>query len=141
MSNQTIVSNVLLTVFSWGVRCNARTELEDMLPALRVLHPRGSIGDVCEARIEIGARNWLAASRMLRQIDERGDGSPIVWALSSWCLHSLDDIEWQRLAHDVLDSGNDTAIAIVDRFLARMHDAASTGYRSDDMRARVAEAL
>jgi type III secretion protein HrpB1 len=141
MSNPLIVSNALLAVYSWGVRCGARAELEDMLQAIRVLQPRGAIGDVCEARMEIGACNWLAASRILREADERGDGSPIVWALSSWCLHMLDDIEWQRLAHAVLDSGNDTAIAIVDRFLTRIGDAAPAGYRSDDMRARVGEAL
>jgi type III secretion protein HrpB1 len=141
MSNPPVVSNVLLTMFSWGVRCGARTELDDMLEAVRVLHPRGAIGDVCEARMEIGARNWLAASRILRQIDERGEGSPIVWALSSWCLHSLDDIEWQRQAHAVLDSGNDTAVAIIDRFLTQTDDTAYSGYRHDDMRTRVAEAI
>ncbi|WGS54173.1 HrpB1 family type III secretion system apparatus protein [Paraburkholderia sp. D15] len=141
MSNPSVVSNVLLTMFSWGVRCGARAELEDMLQALRVLQPHGPLGDICEARLEIGSANWLAASQVLRQIDERGEGSPIVWALQSWCLYTLDDIEWQRCAHDVLASGNDTATAIVDRFLAPADDGAHLGYRSDDMRARVAEAL
>jgi type III secretion protein HrpB1 len=141
MSNPPIVSNVLLAVFSWGVRAGARAELEDLLQALRVLHPRGAIGDVCEARMEIGAGNWLAASQVLRQVDARGDGSPIVWALSSWCLHAQDDIEWQRLAHAVLDSRNATAIAIVDRFLPEARDDAHLAYRNDDARVRVAEAL
>ena len=71
MSNPQIVSNILLTMFSWGVRCDSRAELEDMLPALRVLHPHGPTGDICEARIEIGSSNWLGASQVLRQIDER----------------------------------------------------------------------
>jgi type III secretion protein HrpB1 len=135
------VSNVLLEVFSWGVRAGTRAELEDVLQALRVLHPHGAIGDVCEARMEIGARNWLAASQVLRQVDARGDGSPIVWALSSWCLHAQDDIEWQRLAHAVLDSGNATAIAMIDCFLPRAeYDAHSSAHHAD-ARTRVAEAL
>lgn len=141
MSNPQLVSNVLLAMFSWGVRCGARAELEDMLQALRVLQPQGPIGDICEARLEIGSGNWLAASQILRQIDERGEGSPIVWALQSWCLYTLEDIEWQRCAHAVLGSGNDTATAIVDRFLTPVDENGHFGYRSDDMRARVAEAL
>jgi type III secretion protein HrpB1 len=138
------VSNVLLEVFSWGVRAGTRAELEDVLQALRVLHPHGAIGDVCEARMEIGARNWLAASQVLRQVDARGDGSPIVWALSSWCLHAQDDIEWQRLAHAVLDSGNTTAIAMIDCFLPRAEYTeygAHSSAHHDDARTRVAEAL
>jgi type III secretion protein HrpB1 len=141
MSNPHVVSNVLLTMFSWGVRCGARAELEAMLQALRVLQPHGAIGDICEARLEIGSGNWLAASQVLRQIDERGDGSPIVWALQSWCLYTLDDIEWQRCAHAVLGSTNDTAIAIVDRFLTRDSESGNLGYRNDDVHARVTEVL
>lgn len=141
MSNQLLVSNALLAVFSYGVRCGARAELEEMLQAVRVLQPRGAIGDVCEARMEIGARNWLAASRILREADARGEGGPIVWALHSWCLHALGDVEWQRLAHAVLDSGDATAMAIVDRFLPHAQEETQAGYRHDDVRARVSEAL
>ncbi|MGF6483064.1 HrpB1 family type III secretion system apparatus protein [Paraburkholderia sp. JPY419] len=141
MSNPQVVSNILLTMFSWGVRCGSRAELEDMLPALRVLHPHGPTGDICEARIEIGSSNWLAASQVLRQIDERGDGGPIVWALQSWCLYTLGDIEWQRCARTVLASGHPTAIAIVDRFLAPTGNDDQAGYRSADAHARVTEAL
>jgi len=138
MSNSSGVSDVLLTMFSWGVRCGARAELEDMLQAVRVLHPHGATSDVCEARMEIGAGDWLAASQLLRQADARGDGNPVVWALQSWCLYSLDDIEWQRLAHAVLDSGNETATAIVARFLPQQ---AQADYRGDNTRERVAQAL
>ncbi|MBY8606286.1 HrpB1 family type III secretion system apparatus protein [Burkholderia arboris] len=141
MSNPQIVSNILLTMFSWGVRCDSRAELEDMLPALRVLHPHGPTGDICEARLEIGSSNWLGASQVLRQIDERGDGGPISWALQSWCLYMLGDIEWQRCARAVLANGHPTAIAIVDRFLAAASDDQPAGYRSTDASARVMEAL
>ncbi|WP_144114306.1 HrpB1 family type III secretion system apparatus protein [Paraburkholderia sp. BCC1886] len=142
MSNPQLVSNVLLTIFSWGVRSGARAELEEMLQALRALQPNGPIGDICEARLEIASGNWLGASQTLRQVDERGEGSPIVWALQSWCLYTLDDIEWQRYAQAVLASGHDTATAIVDRFLTHHEDEAShVGYRHDDMRVRVSEAL
>ncbi|KML60524.1 hypothetical protein VL15_09070 [Burkholderia cepacia] len=141
MSNPQVVSNILLTMFSWGVRCGSRAELEDMLPALRVLHPHGTTGDICEARLEIGSSNWLAASQVLRQIDERGDGGPISWALQSWCLYMQSDIDWQRCARAVLANGHPTAIAIVDRFLAAASDNQQVGYRSADAHARVAEAL
>ncbi|WP_175865929.1 HrpB1 family type III secretion system apparatus protein [Burkholderia cepacia] len=141
MSNPQVVSNILLTMFSWGVRCGSRAELEDMLPALRVLHPHGASSDICEARLEIGSSNWRAASQVLRQIDERGDGGPIVWALQSWCLYMLGDIEWQRCARAVLAISHPTAIAIIDRFLAAASEDQHMGYRSADALARVAEAL
>ncbi|WP_322074588.1 HrpB1 family type III secretion system apparatus protein [Burkholderia cepacia] len=141
MSNPQVVSNILLTMFSWGVRCGSRAELEDMLPALRVLHPHGASSDICEARLEIGSSNWRAASQVLRQIDERGDGRPIVWALQSWCLYMLGDIEWQRCARAVLAISHPTAIAIIDRFLAAASEDQHMGYRSADALARVAEAL
>ncbi|WP_179257824.1 hypothetical protein [Burkholderia sp. AU6039] len=77
---------------------------------------------------------------MLRPIDERGDGGPIVWALQSWRLYMHGDIEWQRCARAVLAISHPTAIAIVDRFLAAASEDQHMGYRSADAHARVAEA-
>ncbi|RZF23375.1 hypothetical protein EVC45_44980 [Paraburkholderia sp. UYCP14C] len=111
------VLDVLLWIFSEGLHLDARTDLEDLLLLLRQIHPRRVIVDICEVRMLIKWQRWLDASRLLRQIDARGQGSPVLAALQSWCLYRLADHDWKRCAVEVLRSGDPAALAVVAKFL------------------------
>lgn len=117
------VLGVLLSIFSVGLRTGAHAELEDLLIVLRMLHPKHTVADICEVRLLVNSRRWMDALRLLRQIDEEGNGSPVVSALQAWSLHVLDDRDWRRCVAAVLHSGDPVAIAIVATFLRISGDA------------------
>jgi type III secretion protein HrpB1 len=111
------VLKVLMSVFYGGVKINARSDSEDLLLALRTLVGPGALIELCDARLRIRGGDWPEASRILLQLNEQGNGSPIVWALRALCLKMLDDDEWRRCVESVVESGDDTSMAIVARFL------------------------
>ncbi|HZZ11825.1 MAG TPA: HrpB1 family type III secretion system apparatus protein [Paraburkholderia sp.] len=111
------VLDAFLSVFSVGMRIGAHADLDDMLLALRTWQPDSPLADVLEARLNISRTDWREAARLLRQVGDRHTGLPIVSALHGLCLFMLHDDEWRRLGAEVLASGNQTAIAIVGRFL------------------------
>ncbi|MFM0170876.1 HrpB1 family type III secretion system apparatus protein [Paraburkholderia sediminicola] len=108
---------LLLSIFAVGLSVGALPELEEMLFALRLLHPSQSVVDICEVRLLVHSRQWMDALRLLTQIDEQGGGSPIVWAMQGWCLRLLGDRDWRRCVNAVLGSGDAAAIAITAKFL------------------------
>ena len=132
------VLDALMSVFSGGVRVGARTDLEDMLLALRTWQPNTPLADVLEARLRISHEDWREAAQLLRHVGDQHSGLPIVSALHGLCLFMLQDDEWRRLASEVMESGNQTAIAIVGRFLGV---TAEPGAHSSDLAGRVAEAI
>jgi type III secretion protein HrpB1 len=111
------VLDAFLSVFSGGMRIGAQADLDDMLLALRTWQPDSPLADVLEARLHISRTDWREAAQLLRQVSDRYAGLPIVSALHGLCLFMLRDDEWRRLGAQVLESGNQTAIAIVGRFL------------------------
>jgi type III secretion protein HrpB1 len=133
------VLQVLFSVFYGGVQINARSDSEDLLLALRTLVRPGPFIELCDARMQIRSSDWSEGARILLQIDEQGDGSPLVWALRSLCLKMLGDDEWRRCAEAVIDSGDATGMAIVARFL-NVHENAQEAHR-DDIATRITEAM
>lgn len=116
--SNTTALRVLLTLFSAGLRGGARSELEELLLAIRALQPQGNVADICEVRLLIGAGQWVEALHVLRQMDASGNGSSLCSALQAWCLYTLGDKEWQRHVAAVMDGGGDAAsTALVQRFL------------------------
>jgi len=126
------VLGVLLSVFSVGLRLGAHAELEELLLVLRLLHPNPSVVDICEVRLLVNSQRWMDALRLLRQLDEQGQGSPVVIALQGWCLYMLGDRDWRRCVGAILHSGDPTALAIAAKFM---------GVEGDAVPARIAEAL
>ncbi|WP_233411847.1 HrpB1 family type III secretion system apparatus protein [Paraburkholderia kururiensis] len=112
-----VVLGVLLSIFATGLRIGAHAELEDLLIVLRLLHPKQAAVDICEVRLLIARHRWVDALRLLRQMEEQGNGSPVVWALQGWCLYVMRDTDWRRCVSAVLRAGDPTALAITARFL------------------------
>jgi type III secretion protein HrpB1 len=112
-----VVLGVLLSVFAAGLRIGAHAELEELLIVLRLLHPKPAAVDICEVRLLIARRRWVDALRLLRQMEEQGNGSPGVWALQGWCLYVMRDTDWRRCVSAVLRAGEPTALASTARFL------------------------
>lgn len=111
------VLNFLLTVFAGALRVQAHAEAEELLFALRVVHPKQVIVDLCEVRLLVNAQRWVDALRILRQVEAQGNGSPVVSALEGWCLHVLGDEEWRRCVADVVKSSDVTGLTIASKFL------------------------
>ncbi|XUW93409.1 HrpB1 family type III secretion system apparatus protein (plasmid) [Burkholderia sp. M6-3] len=111
------VLEAFLCVLSGGIRIGAQADLDDMLLALRTWQPDSPLADVFEARLHISRADWREAAQLLRQVSNLHEGLPIILALHGLCLFMLRDDGWRRLGAQVLDSGNQTAIAIVGRFL------------------------
>ncbi|CAN7580529.1 HrpB1 family type III secretion system apparatus protein [Trinickia sp. LjRoot230] len=112
-----VVLNFLLTIFAGGLRVQAHAEAEELLLALRLLHPNQLVADLCEVRLLVNAQRWVEALRLLRQIEAQGNGSPVVSALEGWCLHVMGDEGWRRCIADVLKSSDVTGITIASKFL------------------------
>jgi type III secretion protein HrpB1 len=134
-----LVLKILMSVFYGGVRINARSDSEDLLLALRTLIGPGAVIELCEARLRMRGGDWSEASRILLQLDEQGDGSPVSMALRALCLKMLGDDEWRRCAESVVESSDDTSMAIVARFL-EVHES---GHGADlhDFAARISETM
>ncbi len=111
------VLNFLLTIFAGALRVQAHAEAEELLLALRLLHPKQVVVDLCEVRLLVNAQRWVEALRLLRQIEEQGNGSPVVSALQGWCLHVLGDDAWRRCIADVVKSSDATGLTIAGKFL------------------------
>jgi type III secretion protein HrpB1 len=111
------VLNFLLTIFAGALRTQAHAEAEELLLALRVVHPKQLVVDLCEVRLLVNAQRWVDALRLLRQIEAQGHGSPVVSALEGWCLHVLGDEAWRRCVADVVKSSDITGLTIASKFL------------------------
>lgn len=111
------VLNFLLTIFAGALRVQAHAEAEELLLALRLVHPKQLVVDLCEVRLLVNAQRWVDALRLLRQIEAQGNGSPVVSALEGWCLHVLGDEGWRRCVADVLKSSDATGLTIASKFL------------------------
>ena len=111
------VLNFLLTIFAGALRTQAHAEAEELLLALRVIHPKQLVVDLCEVRLLVNAQRWVDALRLLRQIEGQGNGSPVVSALEGWCLHVLGDEAWRRCVADVVKSSDITGLTIASKFL------------------------
>jgi type III secretion protein HrpB1 len=133
------VLKVLLSVFYGGVTINARSDSEDLLLALRTLVGPGPFIELCDARMRIRGGEWAEASRILLQLNEQGDGSPVVWALRALCLKMLGDDEWRRCVEVVIESDDDTSIALVARFLNVHESELETNV--SDFTTRIAETM
>jgi type III secretion protein HrpB1 len=120
------VLNAMMSVFSGGMRIGAMPELHDVLGALRAWQPDSPLADVCEARLLINQTEWREAANLLRHVTSRHANLPVVSALYALCLFMQHDDEWRRAATDAVDTGNDTAIAIVARFLNVPNDEAAS---------------
>ncbi|BCG01496.1 membrane protein (plasmid) [Paraburkholderia sp. PGU19] len=118
--------NAMMSVFSGGMRVGAMPELHDVLGALRAWQPDSPLADVCEARLLINQTEWREAANLLRHVTSRHANLPVVTALYALCLFMQHDDEWRRAATDAVDTGNDTAIAIVARFLNVPNDEAAS---------------
>lgn len=132
------VLDAFLSVFSAGMRIGALADLDDMLLALRTWQPHSPLADVLDARLHISRTEWREAAQLLHHVSDRHAGLPIVSALHGLCLFMLRDDEWRRLGAEVLESGNQTAIAIVGRFLGVTVEA---GAHPSLVAARVSEAI
>jgi type III secretion protein HrpB1 len=130
------VLNALMSVFSAGMRIGAPAELDDMLIMLRTWQPHSPLADVCQARLLINHSQWREASQLLRHVTDHHAGLPIVTALNALCLFMLQDDEWRRCASDVVTLGNETALAVVARFL----NVTDGDVSSEDLAARVTAA-
>lgn len=133
------VLKVLLSIFYNGVQINARSDSEELLLALRTLAAPGAFIELCDARMKIRDGDWSEGARILLQLNEQGDGSPIVWALRALCLKMLGDDEWRRCVEAVLESGDATSMAIVARFL-NVHETAETAHLND-VATRITESM
>ena len=111
------VLNFLLTVFAAALRAQAHADAEELLLALRAVHPKQVVVDLCEVRLLVNAQRWVDALRLLRQIEAQGNGSPVVSALEGWCLHVLGDESWRRCVADVVKSSDITGLTIASKFL------------------------
>lgn len=111
------VLNAMMSVFSGGMRLGTQSELQDLLAAIRVWQPNSPLADVCEARMLINHTEWREAANLLRHVTSRHASLPIVSALLALCLYMLRDDEWRIAANEAVDSGNETAVAIVARFM------------------------
>jgi type III secretion protein HrpB1 len=111
------VLNAMMSVFSGGMRIGTQSELQDLLAAIRVWQPNSPLADVCEARMLINRTEWREAANLLRHVTSHHASLPIVSALLALCLYMLRDDEWRIAANEAVDSGNDTAVAIVARFM------------------------
>jgi type III secretion protein HrpB1 len=111
------VLNFLLIIFAGALRVQAHAEAEELLLALRIVHPKPVVVDLCEVRLLVNAQRWDDALRLLRQIEAQGNGSPVVSALQGWCLHVLGDEAWRRCVADVIKSSDVTGLAIASKFL------------------------
>lgn len=134
------VLNAMMSVFSGGMRMGAMPELYDLLGALRAWQPDSPLADVCEARLLINQTEWREAASLLRHVTSRHTNLPIVSALYALCLFMLRDDEWRRAATEAVDTGNDTAIAIVARFLNVSGDK-HTDMHGPDLLTRVLAAI
>jgi type III secretion protein HrpB1 len=111
------VLNFLLTVFAAALRAQSHADAEELLLALRAVHPKQVVVDLCEVRLLVNAQRWVDALRLLRQIEAQGNGSPVVSALEGWCLHVLGDESWRRCVADVVKSSDITGLTIASKFL------------------------
>jgi type III secretion protein HrpB1 len=107
----------MMSVFSAGMRLGTQSELQDLLAAIRVWQPSSPLADVCEARMLINHTEWREAANLLRHVTSRHANLPIVSALLALCLYMVRDDEWRIAAREAVDAGNETATAIVARFL------------------------
>ncbi|MBN3759799.1 HrpB1 family type III secretion system apparatus protein [Burkholderia sp. Ac-20365] len=130
------VLNAMMSVFSGGMRIGAMPELHDVLGALRAWQPDSPLADVCEARLLINQTEWREAASLLRHVTDRHANLPVVSSLYALCLFMQQDDEWRRAATEAVDTGNDTAIAIVARFLNVPGDDAG-GLHGADLSMRV----
>jgi type III secretion protein HrpB1 len=126
----------MMSVFSGGMRIGAMPELHDVLGALRAWQPDSPLADVCEARLLINQTEWREAASLLRHVTDRHANLPVVSSLYALCLFMQQDDEWRRAATEAVDTGNDTAIAIVARFLNVPGDDAG-GLHGADLSMRV----
>jgi type III secretion protein HrpB1 len=134
------VLNAMLSVFSGGMRIGAMPELHDVLGALRAWQPDSPLADVCEARLLINQTEWREAATLLHHVRTRHANLAIVSALHALCLYMVNDDEWRRAATEVIDAGNETAIAIVARFLDVPSEEAESVH-APDLSARVLAAI
>jgi type III secretion protein HrpB1 len=134
------VLNAMMSVFSGGMRIGAMPELHDMLAALRAWQPDSPLADVCEARLLINQTDWREAANLLRHVTSRHANLPVVSALYALCLFMQHDDEWRRAATEAVATNNDTAIAIVARFLNVSADE-SASLHGADLSARVLAAI
>ena len=125
------VLNAMMSVFSGGMRIGAMPELHDVLGALRAWQPDSPLADVCEARLLIHQTEWREAASLLRHVTSRHANLPVVSALYALCLFMQHDDEWRRAATEAVDTHNDTAIAIVARFLNVPADESSSLHGAD----------
>ena len=133
------VLEVLLSIFYSGIQINARADSEELLLALRTLAAPGAFIELCDARMKIRDGDWSEGARILLQLDEQGDGSPVVWALRALCLKMLGDDEWRRCVEAVIDSDDTTSMAIVARFL-NVHEAEESAHLND-VATRITESM
>lgn len=134
------VLNAMMSVFSGGMRVGAMPDLQDMLAALRAWQPDSPLADVCEARLLINRTEWREAASLLRHVTSQHANLPIVAALYALCLYMQHDDEWRRAAREAVDTGNDTAIAIVARFL-NVHNDESARFDDPNPSTRVLAAI
>lgn len=125
------VLNAMMSVFSGGMRIGATPELHDVLGALRAWQPDSPLADVCEARLLINQTEWREAANLLRHVTSRHANLHVVSALYALCLYMQHDDEWRRAATEAVDTNNDTAIAIVARFLNLPADDSASVHDSD----------
>jgi type III secretion protein HrpB1 len=133
------VLKVLLSIFYGGIQINARSDSEELLLALRTLVAPGAVIELCDARMKIRDGDWSEGARILLQLDEQGDGSPIIRALRALCLKMLGDDEWRRCVEPVIESDDATSMAIVARFL-NVHETAEDVH-FNDVATRITESM
>jgi type III secretion protein HrpB1 len=133
------VLKVLLSVLYGGIRINARADSEELLLALRTLVAPGAMIELCDARMKIRDGDWSEGARILLQLDEQGDGSPIVWALRGLCLKMLGDDEWRRCVESVIESDDVPGMAVVARFL-NVHETVESAHLND-VATRITESM
>lgn len=109
---------VLLSVFAEGLACADRSDLEDVLIALRVVSPIASLADLCEARLMMQENRWSDALQLLNQLEAQDSASPKVRVLRAWCLMQLGERSWRGCIDSALDSEDPLAVAAANAFLA-----------------------
>ena len=102
--------------------------------------PDSPLADVCEARLLINQTEWREAASLLRHVTSRHANLPVVSALYALCLFMQHDDEWRRAATEAVGTHNDTAIAIVARFLNVPADEAANVH-GPDLSTRVQAAI
>ncbi|MGI4983958.1 MAG: HrpB1 family type III secretion system apparatus protein [Janthinobacterium lividum] len=111
------VHQALRAVLSAGLLLDASGDLEELLLALRVTGREDAVTDLCEVRMLIAADDWMAALRLLRQLESTGRVVPLIAALQSWCLYNVRDSEWRFYARKALQTADPITTSIVQRFL------------------------